>query len=177
MRIRKRFSSQAITILCLLALCGGAVAAFANRESLSATKVNLKPNVKVVLSGLVEREGKRVPLDKAGLVNQGEILDWTITSNNEGDGVARNYRTVGQIPEGTVLINGSAKAEGNNRVVYSIDKGKSFSEQPTIEEKQADGSVKRVPAPVSMYTHISYEWTDELAAGSKLSASYKVRVK
>jgi len=46
-----------------------------------------------------------------------------------------------------------------------------------IEEKQADGSVKRVPAPVSMYTEIRYEWSDPLAQGGKLSLSYKVRVK
>jgi hypothetical protein len=46
-----------------------------------------------------------------------------------------------------------------------------------IEEKQADGSMKRVPAPASMYTEIRYEWADPLAQGGKLSASYKVRVK
>ena len=70
----------------------------------------------------------------------------------------------------------SAKAEGA-QTFYSIDGGKSFSAQPMIEEKQADGSVKRVPAPVSMYTEIRYEWSDPLAQGGKLSASYKVRVK
>ena len=43
--------------------------------------------------------------------------------------------------------------------------------------KQADGSVKRVAAPISMYTDIRYEWADPLAQGGKLSASYKVRVK
>jgi hypothetical protein len=37
--------------------------------------------------------------------------------------------------------------------------------------------VKKVPAPVSMYTEVRYEWSDSLAAGGKLSASYKVRVR
>ncbi|MDT5261558.1 MAG: hypothetical protein QOC61_562, partial [Acidobacteriota bacterium] len=59
----------------------------------------------------------------------------------------------------------------------SIDGGQSFSTQPVVEERQADGSVKTVPAPVSMYTEVRYEWSDALAAGGKLSASYKVRVK
>jgi hypothetical protein len=45
-----------------------------------------------------------------------------------------------------------------------------------IDEKQADGTVKRVPAPLSMFTEIRYEWADPLAQGGKLSASYKVRV-
>jgi hypothetical protein len=86
------------------------------------------------------------------------------------------YKTIGHIPQGTTFVAGSAKADGA-KAVYSIDGGKSYSAQPTIEEKQADGSVKRVPAPVSMYTEIRYEWADALAQGGKLSASYKVRVK
>ena len=62
-------------------------------------------------------------------------------------------------------------------MVYSIDNGKTYSAQPTIEEKQADGTVKTVAAPVSMYTQLRYEWADPLASGGKLQASYKVRVK
>ena len=68
------------------------------------------------------------------------------------------------------------KAEGA-KAVFSIDGGKSFSPQPMIEEKQADGSTKRVPAPTAMYSEIRYEWADAFAQGGKLSASYKVRVK
>ena len=62
-------------------------------------------------------------------------------------------------------------------MTYSIDNGKNFSVQPTIEEKQADGSVKKVPAPASMYTQLRYEWADPLVQGGKVSASYKVRLK
>jgi len=110
-------------------------------------------------------------------VNPSEILDWTITSENAGNGPAHDYKAVGQIPKVTVLVAGSTTADGSASVVYSIDNGKTFSEQPTIEEKQPDGSVKQVPAPVSMYTQLRYEWTDPLASGAKLQASYKVRVK
>jgi len=84
---------------------------------------------------------------------------------------------VGHIPCGMTFVAGSANAEGNAKAVYSIDGGKSYSAQPTIEEKQADGTVKRVPAPVAMYTEIRYEWADPFAKGGKLTASYKVRVK
>jgi hypothetical protein len=62
-------------------------------------------------------------------------------------------------------------------VTYSIDGGKSFAAQPVIEEKQADGTKKTIPAPASMYTQVRYDWNDPLAAGATLSASYKVRVK
>jgi len=135
-----------------------------------------RPEVKVELAAAVERDSKVVPLDKAEVVNPGEVLDWTITSENSGNAAALDYMTVGHIPRGTSFIAGTAKADGA-KAVYSIDGGKSYSDTPTIEEKQADGTVKRVPAPATMYTDIRYEWSDPLAKGGKLSASYKVRVK
>jgi len=77
----------------------------------------------------------------------------------------------------TYLVVGSATAEYGASVSYSIDGGKNFAAQPMIEEKQADGTTKPVPAPASMYTQVRYEWSDPLAAGATLSASYKVRVR
>jgi uncharacterized repeat protein (TIGR01451 family) len=125
----------------------------------------------------VLRNQEKLPLEKTDKVNPGEVLDWTITSANDGNAPALEYKTVGQIPKGTTLVAGSATAEGPTTIVYSIDNGQTYSVQPMIEEKQADGSTKRVPAPVSMYTQLRYEWADPLAANTKLSAAYKVRVK
>jgi len=136
-----------------------------------------RPEVKVVLTGMVEREAGRIPVEKAAGVKSGEILDWTIISANEGNASASDYKAVGKIPTGTQFVAGSATADGSAAVTYSIDNGKNFSVQPTIEEKQADGSVKKVPAPASMYTQLRYEWADPLVQGGKVSASYKVRLK
>jgi uncharacterized repeat protein (TIGR01451 family) len=172
-KLKKNLRALPLAALCLLVL--GGAAALAQRQLKSA--VTGRPDVKVLLSGSVEREAKRLPLEKAATVNPGEILDWTITSENGGNAPANDYKTIGQIPKGTVLVAGSTTADGSASVVYSIDNGKTFSAQPTIEEKQADGTVKVVPAPVSMYTQLRYEWTDPLASGGKLQASYKVRVK
>jgi uncharacterized repeat protein (TIGR01451 family) len=149
------------------------VAGFAQRHLISAAA---RPEVKVQLSAAVERDAALVPLDKTAAVNPGEVLDWTITSENSGNASAFEYKAVGHIPRGTSFVAGSAKADGA-RAVYSIDGGKSYSDQPTIEEKQSDGTVKRVAAPVAMYTDIRYEWSDPLAQGGKLTASYKVKVK
>lgn len=135
-----------------------------------------RPEVKVLLAGSVERDSKLIPLDKSIVVNSGETVDWTIDGENSGNAPALDYKTIGHIPRGTEFIAGSAKADGA-KTVFSIDGGKSYSPQPMIEEKQADGSVKRVPAPISMYTEIRYEWADPLAQGGKLTAAYKVRVK
>ena len=172
-RLKKKLGLLPLVALCV-AVTGGA-AALAQRQ-LSSAQAG-KPEVKVQLSGSVEREGKALSLDKVENVKPGDVLDWQIVSANDGNGPARDYKAVGHIPQGTVLVAGSAAGEGGSSVTYSIDGGKTFQTQPIIEEKQADGTVKKVPAPVSMYTEVRYEWSDALAAGGKLSGSYKVRVK
>lgn len=163
----------ALVVLCLAAT--GAAGTFAQKQL--AARAGGHPEVKVMLAGSVARAGELVALDKAGSVHPGEVLDWKISSANEGDGAARQYRTVGHVPQGTAFVAGSASAEYGAEVSYSIDRGKTFAAQPTVEEKQADGTLKTVPAPVSMYTEVRYEWADPLAAGASFNASYKVRVK
>jgi uncharacterized repeat protein (TIGR01451 family) len=175
MKSKKRFS---VLLMAVLTLMVAGAAGFAQRHLMLSNAAHLmsRPEVKMQLSGVVERNSALVPLEKTTVVSPGEILDWTITSENSGNGAALEYKTVGHIPQGTTFVADSAKADGA-KAVYSIDGGKSYSALPTIEVKQADGSVKRVPAPVSMYTGIRYEWADPLAPGGKLSASYRVRVK
>ena len=118
-----------------------------------------------------------MPVEKAKLVKAGEILDWTINSENAGGAAALEYKTVSRIPAGTIFVAGSARAEGSSAVAYSIDGGKTYSAVPLIDEKQADGSFKKVAAPVSMFTNVSYQWADPLVPGGHVTASYKVRVK
>lgn len=172
-RLKNRRAAAPLLALCVVALIGGG--ALAQRQLKAAGSG--RPEIKVELQGSVERGGASLGLDKVENVKPGEILDWQIVSSNDGTGAARDYKAVGHIPTGTVLVAGSAAGEGGSNVTYSIDGGKTFATQPVIEERQADGTVKRVPAPVSMYTEVRYEWSDALAAGGKLSASYKVRVK
>lgn len=157
-----------------LLLVAGAVV-FANNSSSAFSSA--RPQVIIALAGTVERDEQKVALDKTDSVKPGEILHWTITSENKGDGGANEYKAVGKIPAGTVFVEGSATAQGEAVVTYSIDGGKNFSKQPMIEEKQADGSVKMVPAPVSMYSQLRFEWNAPLNPQEKLNASYDVRVK
>jgi uncharacterized repeat protein (TIGR01451 family) len=170
MKSKKRF---VVLLMAMLTLMVAGAAGFAQRHFMLGVA---RPEVKMQLSGVVERDSALVPLDKTTVVNPGEILDWTITSENTGSSAALEYKAVGHIPKGTTFVAGSAKADGA-KAVYSIDGGKSYSAQPMIEVKQADGSVKQVTAPVAMYTEIRYEWADPLAKGGKLSAAYKVQVK
>lgn len=163
-------------IFALLVLSGMAVFA-AQNDTIGRALSLIKPEVKVSIAGNVQRDGESLSLERSGAVKPGEVLDWTISSANEGNGEARNYRVVGQIPKGTSFVAGSAKGEEAPNVLYSIDGGKSFSAQPMIEEKQADGSSKQVPAPVSMYSQLRFEWTKALAPQANFNASYRVSVK
>jgi len=170
----RKIGTRTTLALCVVALCGVAAVSFARGRTTAAAG---RPEVKVALAGTVEREGKQVALADAASVKPGEVLNWQIATINEGTGAAREYKTVGEIPAGTAYVAGSAAGENGSTVTYSIDGGKTFSTQPIIEQKQPDGTVKRVAAPVSMYTQVRYEWADELAAGGRVNASYKVRVK
>lgn len=174
LKSKTNLGSKALAVLCLLAL--GGVAVLAQRQHMMIAAA-LRPEVKINLSAAVERDNGLVPVEKAQIVKQGEVLDWTIDSANAGNGPALNYKAVSRIPAGTSFIAGSAKGEGAAKVVYSIDGGKTYSINPMIDEKQADGSIKKVPAPVSLYTHVRYEWADPLAPGGHVAASYKVRIK
>lgn len=171
MKSKKKFIA---VLLAALTLMVAGVAGFAQRHFMLVNAG--RPQVKIQLAGAIESKSGLVPLSKETVVNPGDILDWTITSENDGNADALGYKTVAHIPRGTSFVAESAKADGAVKAIYSIDGGKTFSAQPMVDEKQTDGSVKRVPAPVSMYTEIRYEWTDPLAQGGKLSASYKVRV-
>ncbi len=173
--LKKRLHAVPLAVLCLMIV--GTSAAFARRALTVNSTPTAHPVVKVTLDGSVRRAQVNLPLAQAGAVNPGEVLDWTISNANEGDGAARDYKVVGQIPAGTTLIAGSTSADGGATVTYSIDQGHSFDAQPTVAEKQADGTIKRVAAPVALYTQVRYEWADPLVAGGKVAASYQVRVK
>jgi uncharacterized repeat protein (TIGR01451 family) len=171
--IKKHLGTLPVVVVCLLVL--GSAVTFAQKRFM--LRLTGRPEVKVLLSGVVERDKGLVSVEEAGTVKSGEVMNWTITSMNQGSAPAHDYKAIGTVPPGTQFVAGSVTADNSAKVTYSIDNGVSFSDQPTIEEKQPDGSTRKVPAPASMYTRISYEWADPLDQGAKLNATYKVRLK
>jgi uncharacterized repeat protein (TIGR01451 family) len=172
MKIKKHLRTLPAVALCLLVL--GSAAAFAQKKFMVLSTG--RPEIKVLLSGVVERQTGRIAVQEAATVKSGEIMDWTITSTNEGNAAARDYKAVGVVPPGTEFVAGSVSADGAATVTYSIDRGKSFSGRPTVDQRQPDGTIKKVAAPTSMYTQIRYEWAEPLEQGAKRNASYKVRL-
>ena len=153
------------------------MAALASERPIISEVASDRPLIRLVLAAAIERNNKTIPVETAGSVSPGEVVNFTLNSVNEGSAPAREYRAIGQIPPGTTFVANSAPVDDAIQVRYSIDGGQEFSLIPMIDEKQADGSINRVAAPVSMYTQVRFEWADALAPGGKLVASYQVRVK
>lgn len=149
-----KIKSRLLPALFISLLVASGVMAFSLRNGVAVQSGS--PAMKINLSGTIARSSGNVAIEKAGSVNPGEVINYTITSNNEGSGSARDYKTIGPIPARTIYVDGSAKAEGAS-AVYSIDRGKSYLSKPMIEERQLDGTVKKVAAPMSMYTHVRFE--------------------
>ena len=83
MKSKKKLSA----LMAVLTLMTAGAAGFAQRHLMLANAG--RPDVKMQLSAAVERHSALVPLDKASVVNPGEVLDWTIVSENSGNGAAR----------------------------------------------------------------------------------------
>jgi uncharacterized repeat protein (TIGR01451 family) len=170
----RRRALLAASTLVLLTLCASFVLprAFADNAT-----VHQGPYVVVNLLGAILRGDTSVPIDKAAAVQPGETVRWTVNANNQGTAPALDYSVSGRVPSGTEFVSGSALGESSPMVTYSIDGGKAYSDQPTVQQKQADGSIVTVPAPTLAYTNVRFTWTAALPAGKTRLAYYDVRVK
>src|SRR4030095_13166791 len=97
-----------VVALSLLVL--GSAGAFAQKKFMVLRAG--RPEIKVLLSGVVERQTGRIPVQEAATVKSGEIMDWTIPSSNEGTASAHDYKAVGVVPPGTQFVAGSVTADG-----------------------------------------------------------------
>ncbi|PZD75344.1 hypothetical protein C1752_00248 [Acaryochloris thomasi RCC1774] len=145
----------------------------------------LQPQVKLALSAekqviTTDAEGNKATAWEAiegdVTVQPGDVLRYTLNSENAGDKPASNLVVTQPIPQKTAFRADSAKANGAE-LTYSIDAGQTFSAQPLIEETQPDGSVKMVPAPAEMYTHVQWDYSNSLQPMTTVRATYEVAVK
>lgn len=151
--------------LCALALVVGL--------ALVAGAASLSPLINVDLSGSVTRAGKRLSLEEAGRVKPREVISWDMKLSNRGDAPASNVQAVGQVPQGTEFVGGSASGDVVG-VKYSLD-GKSFSERPMIRVRVA-GVDKEVPASPDKYVAVQFTFAN-VAAGQVKNAAYLTRVR
>ena len=145
----------------------------------------LRPEVKLNLSA----EKQILELDKNGqeifswealegkvTVQPGDVLRYTVDGANSGDVEAKGLSITQPVPSQTSYVLASAKTDSSAEVIYSIDGGQSFVAEPMIEVTLPDGTVELQPAPAEMYTHIQWNFGDDLASAQSVKATYNVRV-
>jgi uncharacterized repeat protein (TIGR01451 family) len=108
-------------------------------------------------------------------VNPEDVLRYTLQGQNVGNGAAKNLVLTQPIPERTKYEIGSA-TNGDYKVTYSIDDGKTFVADPTIEVTYLDGTKAIVPAPAEFYTHIKWESKKNVEPQTNVAVSYNVKV-
>jgi uncharacterized repeat protein (TIGR01451 family) len=106
-------------------------------------------------------------------------MRYVVTSTNVSDRAISNLVVTQPIPQRTIYVLNSATLgiAGNVEVTYSIDGGKTFVAQPTIQVKQPDGTVETRPAPAETYTHVRWKFPEALNPAVALNSSYQVKVR
>jgi uncharacterized repeat protein (TIGR01451 family) len=131
------------------------------------------PKPRIALTLIAEKQviiGEKITFQavKGKSVKPGDILRYTVIAKNSGKAV-KNLLLTQPIPRGTHYIeNSSSILNGAAEVLFSIDGGKSYSDDPKIEDRSA---------PVSAYTNVRWKFTGVLPSQSQVEASYSVMVK
>lgn len=184
----KRRLSIGLSILAVAAaipfISGTPVLAQLQQAGSSIVKNILAPKVKLNLGAekkvtSVDAQGKQQISWKAldgAAVQPGDVLRYTLVSENAGDKPANSLKLTQPVPAQTLYTVGSAKANGAS-LSYSINGGKTFVEKPMVTVKLANGEEVQKPAPASSYTHIRWDYSNSLAPLATVRAAYEVAVK
>lgn len=145
----------------------------------------LRPEVKLTLTA----DKQLIELDKNGKeriswetlegkvkVQPGDVLRYTVDGSNSGDVAAKGLSITQPVPQQTEYVLESAGNNSNAEIVYSIDGGQNFVAKPEIEVALPDGTTEMQPAPAEMYTHIQWNFNDDLVSAQSVKASYNVSV-
>lgn len=133
-----------------------------------------RPYVKLSLIA-ERRNGEDWQAGNSQSANPGEVLRYRINGKNQGKAAAKNFTLNQKIPARTSYVANSAV--GNAEITYSIDNAKSFTKQPMIPVKTADGKTEMRPAPAESYTNVRWRWNESIAPGSDITAFYQVRIR
>ena len=127
-----------------------------------------------------DRQGKHSkkwePLKGQAVVQPGDVLRYTLSGENKSDRPVKNLTFNQPIPKGMVYVLNSTNVANNAKVVYSIDGGHSFVENPTVKVTLPGGKVETKPAPATAYTHIRLQ-IPSLAAKTTVKATYQTQVR
>ncbi|MCC5643720.1 hypothetical protein LC607_12345 [Nostoc sp. CHAB 5824] len=116
------------------------------------------------------------PLQGQVVVRPGDVLRYTLSGENKSDRPVKNLILNQPIPKGMVYVLKSTNVANNAKVIYSIDGGRSFVENPTVKVTLPDGKVETKPAPAIAYTHIRLQ-IPSVAPKTTVKATYQTQVR
>ncbi|NMF81763.1 DUF11 domain-containing protein [Nodosilinea sp. P-1105] len=113
------------------------------------------------------------------VVQPGDQLRYHLSGENTSDRSLKNLVVTQPIPAQTIYVLGSAEVGDNagTAITYSIDNGETFVEEPMVEVTQPNGDIVLEPAPADAYTHIRWDFGDQVQPEVSLTASYDVTVR
>jgi uncharacterized repeat protein (TIGR01451 family) len=115
--------------------------------------------------------------DKA-VVQPGDIIRYTVNGKNNGKQAAKNLVITQPIPKRTLyVLNSASLITGEGTITYSVDNGKSYLANPTVQVKLPDGKTVTKPVPAEQYTHIRWSISQTIAPQQVVSATYQVKVR
>ena len=118
-------------------------------------------------------------LNNGAQVQPGDVLRYSVTGANNGNKAVKNLAINQPIPKGMVYVVNSATVNSNSgaKVTYSIDGGKTYVKNPTVQVKLANGQTETRPAPDTAYTHVRWNFGESVAAKAAVKGTYQVKVR
>ncbi|MGF1516722.1 MAG: hypothetical protein ACFCVB_02800 [Nodosilinea sp.] len=113
------------------------------------------------------------------VVQPGDQLRYYLSGENTSDRSLKNLVVTQPVPAQTAYVLGSAVVgdNGGAAITYSIDNGETFVDEPMVEVTQPNGDIVLEPAPADAYTHIRWDFGDQVQPEAGLTASYDVTVR
>jgi len=106
----------------------------------------------------------------------GDTVRYELRFVNAQSGPVHNVVFDNPIPSGLRYLAGTAGADRQDvTVTYSIDGGRTYSAQPTVQ-RVVDGRRVNVPAPPELYTHIRWIVQGELLPGARVTAEFRAQL-
>jgi uncharacterized repeat protein (TIGR01451 family) len=182
----KRFSKQfaialTTTAVGALPMVSQPVMAGIQQAGQTIAQAIQRPNVQLNLSAekLVGRGDKASWQALKGnvTVNPTDTLRYTVMGQNIGKAAAKKLIMTQPIPKQMTYKLGSSQNTAQAVTTYSIDNGKSFTAQPLVKVRLADGQEAMRPAPAEAYTHVRWRFDNAINPNTQVKASYEVKVR
>ncbi|WP_414621399.1 hypothetical protein [Calothrix sp. CCY 0018] len=142
-------------------------------------QLQLEAEKKVVQNAQGKQKVAWQPLKGKVMVQPGDVLRYSVTGANNGDKAIKNLTINQPVPRGMVYVVNSTTVNANSgaEITYSINGGKTFVKNPTVQVKLANGDVETRPAPDTAYTHIRWNFGKSVAASSAVKGTYQMKVR